>query len=74
MDVAGVTRPYRYNELIGKQGGLTALLLASRQGARDTVNALLEGGADVNQAAPPISMTPLLIAVDQRPLRCGDGR
>jgi ankyrin repeat protein len=61
-DVAGVTRPYRYNELIGKQGGLTALLLAARQGARDTALALVEGGADVNQVSPADQTSPLLIA------------
>ncbi len=31
--VPGLTRPYRYNELIGAQGGLTALHFAARQGA-----------------------------------------
>jgi uncharacterized protein len=61
-DVAGVTRPYRYNELIGKQGGLTALLLAARQGARETAVALVEGGADVNQVSPADQTSPLLIA------------
>lgn len=61
-DVAGVTRPFRYNELIGKQGGLTALLLASRQGARDTALALIEGGANVNQVSPADFTSPLLIA------------
>ena len=61
-DVAGVTRPYRYNELIGKQGGLTALLLAARQGARETALALVEGGADVNQVSPADQTSPLLIA------------
>ena len=44
-DVAGVTRPYRYNELIGKQGGLTALLLAARQGARQTALTLCSKAA-----------------------------
>jgi ankyrin repeat protein len=62
VEVAGVTRPYRYNELIGKQGGLTALLLASRQGARETALALVEGGADINQISPADSTSPLLIA------------
>ncbi|HUE89631.1 MAG TPA: ankyrin repeat domain-containing protein [Vicinamibacterales bacterium] len=62
MDVPGVTRPYRYNELIGKQGGLTALLLAARQGARETALALVEGGADVNQVSPADRTSPLLIA------------
>ena len=33
IDVAGVTRGYRYNELIGAQGGLTALHFAARQGS-----------------------------------------
>jgi hypothetical protein len=29
---AGVDRPYFYNELIGTQGGHTALILAARSG------------------------------------------
>lgn len=62
VDVPGLTRPYRYNELIGKQGGLTAMLLAARQGAFETVTALLDGGADINQASPADGLTPLLIA------------
>ena len=61
-EIAGLNRPYRYNELIGKQGGLTALLLAARQGTLETVQALLEGGADINQASPADGLTPLLIA------------
>jgi ankyrin repeat protein len=61
-EVPGFTRPYRYNELIGKQGGLTALLLASRQGVRDTALALVDGGADVNQVSPADRVSPLLIA------------
>jgi ankyrin repeat protein len=61
-EVAGLTRPYRYNESIGKQGGLTALLLASRQGATETVQALLDGGADINQPSPADGLTPVLIA------------
>ena len=32
-DVPGVTRPYRYNELVSAQGGLTALHFAARQGS-----------------------------------------
>ena len=61
-EVAGLTRPYRYNELIGKQGGLTALLLAARQGALETVQALIDGGAAIDQASPADGLTPLLIA------------
>lgn len=62
VDIPGLTRPYRYNELIGKQGGLTALLLAARQGAYDTALALIDGGADVNQVSPADQMSPLIIA------------
>ena len=61
-DVAGETRPYTYNELIGKQGGLTALHLAARQGAFETVKTLAALGADVNQASPADHTSPLLIA------------
>src|SRR4029453_15939403 len=49
---AGVTRAYTYNEVIGKQGGLAALHFAARQGALQTVKALIDAGADVNQVSP----------------------
>ena len=62
-DIAGVTRPFRYNELIGRQGGLTALLLAARQGATQSTLALLDGGADINQVSPGDRTSPLLIAI-----------
>jgi uncharacterized protein len=61
-EVAGVTRGYRYNELIGKQGGLTALHFAARQGSVASVQALIDGGADVNQISPADNTSPLLIA------------
>ncbi len=60
--VAGATRPYRYNELIGTQGGLSALHFAARQGARAAAEALVVGGADVNLASPGDRTTPLLMA------------
>jgi ankyrin repeat protein len=60
--IAGVTRAYTYNELIGKQGGLSALHFAARQGALQTVKALVDGGADVNQLSPADTTSPLLIA------------
>ena len=62
-DIAGATRAYRYNELISSQGGLTALLFAARQGYTDTVKALLDGGADINQANAGDSTGPLLMAI-----------
>ena len=61
-EVPGVTRGFRYNELIGAQGGLTALLFAARQGAMETTRALVDGGADVNQVSPGDKTSPLLIA------------
>jgi ankyrin repeat protein len=58
----GVDRQYLLNELVGGQGGLTALLVAARQGHLDSVRALLDAGADVNQPSEGDRTTPLLIA------------
>jgi ankyrin repeat protein len=60
--VAGATRPFRYNELIGTQGGLSALHFAARQGAAAAVRGLVEAGASVNLQSPGDRTTPLLIA------------
>ena len=62
-EVPGLTRPYRYNELIGAQGGLTALHFAARQGAAQAVAALVDGGVAVNQPSPGDKATPLLVAL-----------
>jgi uncharacterized protein len=62
-DIPGVTRPFRYNELIGAQGGLTALHFGARQGALRSVQALIASGADVNYASPGDKTTPLVIAI-----------
>jgi ankyrin repeat protein len=62
-EIPGATRSYRYNELISTQGGTTALLLATRQGFTDTVKALLEGGADINQLNAGDRTSPLLSAI-----------
>ncbi len=51
-----------YGQLVGNQGGMTALHLAARQGHLETVMALLEAGADVNAASAGDETTPLLIA------------
>ena len=61
--VPGLTRPYRYNELIGSQGGLTALHFAARQGATQSVAALVDGGVPVNLPSPGDKATPLLVAI-----------
>ena len=51
-----------YNELMGRQGGLTALLLAVREGEIETTEALLDGGADINQVSLGDHTSPLLMA------------
>jgi len=61
--VAGVTRGYRYNELIGTQGGLTALHFAARQGGMLATRALVESGVDVNLLSPGDKASPLLTAL-----------
>ncbi len=60
--MAGATRPYRYNELIGAQGGLSALHFAARQGAFAAARAVVERGGNVNLKSPGDGTTPLLIA------------
>ena len=63
LDVAGVTRGYRYNELIGTQGGLTALHFAVRQGSMGAARALVDAGVDVNLVSPGDQASPLLVAL-----------
>jgi len=50
-----------FTDLIDKKGGMTALLHASRQGHIEAVEALLRGGADIDQRSAD-GTTPLLIA------------
>jgi ankyrin repeat protein len=51
-----------YGQLVGNQGGMTALHLAARQGYIETVQTLLEAGADVNALSAGDKTSPLLIA------------
>jgi uncharacterized protein len=51
-----------FGDLVGVQGGMTALLLAAREGNDESVRALLKAGADVNQVAEGSKTSPLLIA------------
>ncbi len=55
-------RPLSYAELVGAQGGITALHYALRDGHRDCVEALLEAGADIDQVTGGDRSSPLLLA------------
>jgi ankyrin repeat protein len=61
-DSGGEPEPLGYADLVGAQGGLTALLLASREGLEETASALLDGGADINQVSASDHTSPLLMA------------
>ena len=60
---AGVDRNFRYNELVGYQGGITPLLFAVRQGSADAVRVLLDAGADINQVSGGDKSSPLVLAI-----------
>jgi len=60
--IAGLTRGYTYDELLGKQGGFTALHFAARQGAMRSIQALVDAGANVNEASAGDHTTPLVMA------------
>jgi uncharacterized protein len=62
VDSGGEPEPLGYADLVGAQGGLTALLLASRDGLEETAFALLDGGADINQVSASDHTSPLLMA------------
>jgi ankyrin repeat protein len=59
---AGIDRQYQLNELVASQGGMTPLLLAARQGYTETVKALVDNGADINQVSAGDRSSPLLTA------------
>ena len=61
-DSGGEPEPLGYADLVGSQGGLTALLLAAREGLEETAFALLDGGADINQVSASDRTSPLLMA------------
>ena len=54
--------PLSYADLVGTHGGLTAPLLAAREGHIDAVVALLDGGADINQVGAGDHTSLLLMA------------
>ena len=56
------TQPLSHAQLVGGYGGLSALLLAVRDGHGRTVMALLDGGADVDQVSAGDGTSPVLMA------------
>jgi ankyrin repeat protein len=62
-DIPGVTRQFRFNELVAAQGGLTPLLFAARQGHIGAATALLDAGAPINEPSKGDHTTPLLMAI-----------
>lgn len=61
--VPGVTRQFQLNELVAGQGGFTPLLFAARDGHVESVLALLDAGADINQVAAGDGNSPLMTAL-----------
>jgi ankyrin repeat protein len=58
----GIDRQYNYTELVGHWGGLTPLHLAARQGELETVKALVEARADVNQRSAGDEASAMVVA------------
>ncbi len=56
-----IGRPPRWETLVGKTGGMTALLHAARDGHIEAAEALLDGGADIDQVSGDGS-SPLVLA------------
>ena len=61
-DLLEEPEPLGFADLVGTHGGLTALLLAAREGYTDAALALIEGGADVNRLGAADGTSALLIA------------
>lgn len=55
-------KPLSYDQLVGKQGGNTALHYAAREGNIEVVEALLDAGADINSVSGGDHTSPLLSA------------
>jgi ankyrin repeat protein len=62
VDLQEEPEPLGFPDLVGTHGGLTALLLAAREGHVNAALALLDGGADINQVSAADNTSPILIA------------
>ena len=61
MPAAAQQRPRELGATI--MGGMTALVIAARDGYADAARALVEGGANINQESAAELMTPLVMAI-----------
>ena len=61
-DSGNEPEPLGYADLVGVHGGLTALLLAARDGHAATAFALVDSGANINQVSAGDRTSPLLMA------------
>ena len=61
-DLQEEPEPLGFADLVGTHGGLTALLLAARDGHTAAALSLVDGGADINQVSGADATSPLLIA------------
>jgi len=55
--------PLSYSELVGGQGGLTALLHAAREGHHEAAGVLVDAGADIDQLSTGDGTSPMLMAM-----------
>ncbi len=62
VDLQEEPEPLGYPDLVGAHGGLTALLLAAREGHIEAVQTLLAGGADINGPSASDRTSPMLMA------------
>ena len=61
-EVEFLARPW-WETLVGRTGGMTALLHVAREGHIESAKALLDGGADIDQVSGGDGSSPLVIAV-----------
>ena len=62
VDDGNEPEPLGYADLVGSHGGMTALLLAVRDGRAETARTLLDAGADLNQVSAGDHTSPVLMA------------